>query len=89
MASGSHRNDKGQGLVEYGLILALVAVLCLASTGNAGDRVRGLLELCHTAASGGSPTDGCTGMVCGGGASCALTCRCTPNRPHCHATSCN
>lgn len=80
---------KGQSLVEYALILGLASIVALASLQSLGDTGRGLLELVHTAAAGGNPANGCTGMVCGSGTSCALTCRCTPNRPHCHNTSCN
>lgn len=52
-----------------------------------GGSIKGLLELCHTAAAGGTG-DGCTGMDCGS-QSCVLTCPCTPNRPNCHDPSCN
>lgn len=83
----SARCRKGQGLAEYGLIIGLIAVICIASLNATGGSIKGLLELCHTAAAGGTG-DGCTGMDCGS-QSCVLTCPCTPNRPHCHDPSCN
>lgn len=33
------RNQKGQGMVEYGLILALVAVVAIAALGGLGNKL--------------------------------------------------
>jgi pilus assembly protein Flp/PilA len=37
------RDDRGQGLAEYGLILALVAVACVAATRTLGTKIDGAL----------------------------------------------
>ena len=34
-----HKNDEGQGMVEYGLILALVAVAAVVALGALGDEL--------------------------------------------------
>ncbi len=36
-------DDQGQGLAEYGLILALIAVLCVAALGTLQGSISGLL----------------------------------------------
>ncbi|WP_084522282.1 Flp family type IVb pilin [Atopobium fossor] len=36
--------ESGQGLVEYGLIIALIAVVCIAALEAMGTGVRGKLE---------------------------------------------
>ena len=38
------RNDRGQGLAEYGLILGFVAVLCVAAVMFFGGQIQGLLS---------------------------------------------
>lgn len=38
------REDEGQGLVEYALILAFVAVACIVAITALGSRVGGLLD---------------------------------------------
>lgn len=38
------RNQKGQGMVEYGLILAFVAVVCTAAVTTLGTNISGLLS---------------------------------------------
>lgn len=38
------RDDRGQGLAEYGLILGLVAVLCVAAVVFFGGQIQGLLS---------------------------------------------
>lgn len=38
------REDEGQGLVEYGLIIALIAVVCVGSLGLLGTGVNGTLS---------------------------------------------
>lgn len=37
------RNQKGQGMVEYGLILAFIAVVCTAAVTTLGINISGLL----------------------------------------------
>jgi pilus assembly protein Flp/PilA len=37
------RDEKGQALAEYGLILALIAVICVAALGLLGTNVMGTL----------------------------------------------
>ncbi len=38
------RDETGQGLAEYGLILALVSVAVIATLTALGDNIRGVLE---------------------------------------------
>ena len=38
-----HRDEEGQGLAEYGLILALIAVVCIAALTALGGGVAGKL----------------------------------------------
>ena len=38
------RNQKGQGMVEYGLILALIAVVVIAATTSIGTAIKGSFE---------------------------------------------
>ena len=38
------RTDEGQGLAEYALILALIAVLCIVGTAFFGEQVRDTLS---------------------------------------------
>ena len=38
------RDEEGQGLVEYGLIIAGVAIVCIAAVWALGGEVSGLLE---------------------------------------------
>jgi pilus assembly protein Flp/PilA len=45
------RDEHGQGLAEYGLILALVAVVCVGATRTLGTEVNGTM----TAAGNGLP----------------------------------
>jgi pilus assembly protein Flp/PilA len=42
-------DDQGQGLAEYGLILGLVAVVCVAATQTLGTKVKGTLTSAGTA----------------------------------------
>ena len=39
-----HREEEGQSLAEYGLILALIAVVAIAALTTLGDGIRGTLE---------------------------------------------
>ena len=39
----SHTDDEGQGLAEYGLILALIAVVCIAALRVLGTDISGKL----------------------------------------------
>ena len=39
-----HRDDEAQGLAEYGLILALIAVVCIAALTALGTGVAGKLD---------------------------------------------
>lgn len=38
------RNEEGQGLVEYGLILGLIAVVAIAALNATGSQVNGLIQ---------------------------------------------
>lgn len=38
------RSDEGQGLAEYGLILALIAVACLTALTTLGTSISGLMD---------------------------------------------
>ena len=37
-------NEEGQGLTEYGLIIALIAVACVAALGTLSGGIQGTLE---------------------------------------------
>jgi pilus assembly protein Flp/PilA len=37
-------DEEGQALTEYGLILGLIAVVCVGMLGLMGDRINGLLD---------------------------------------------
>jgi pilus assembly protein Flp/PilA len=39
-----HRDEEGQGLAEYGLILALIAVVCVAALTLLGGNIAALLD---------------------------------------------
>jgi len=43
--SGSRARQQGQGLVEYGLILVIVAIVCVVSLVFFGDQLSSLLQL--------------------------------------------
>ena len=43
--SGSLARQQGQGLVEYGLILVIVAIVCVVSLVFFGDQLSSLLQL--------------------------------------------
>jgi pilus assembly protein Flp/PilA len=47
------RDEEGQGLAEYGLILALVAVAAIAALGFLGDGIVGSLETVTDSLGGG------------------------------------
>lgn len=38
------REEKGQGMVEYGLILALIAIVAMVALGPLGEQVKGIFE---------------------------------------------
>jgi pilus assembly protein Flp/PilA len=38
------KNEEGQALTEYGLILGLIAVVCVGMLGLMGTRINGLLD---------------------------------------------
>jgi pilus assembly protein Flp/PilA len=38
------RDDEAQGLVEYALILALIAIICLLAVASVGTNVNGLIQ---------------------------------------------
>jgi pilus assembly protein Flp/PilA len=42
-------SEEGQGLAEYGLILALIAVVCIAALGVLGTNIKGELTTLGTA----------------------------------------
>lgn len=44
IAQKKGKKEKGQSLVEYGLILALVAVFCMAALQTLGGSISGMLE---------------------------------------------
>ena len=39
-----NKSEKGQGLVEYGLILALLALVTIATMSVAGERINGIVD---------------------------------------------
>ena len=43
------RDEEGQGLVEYGLIIALIAVVCIAALTALGTNISGKLGAINTA----------------------------------------
>ncbi|HLZ73298.1 MAG TPA: Flp family type IVb pilin [Dehalococcoidia bacterium] len=43
-AVSSRKDEEGQGLAEYGLILALIAVVCVAALTLLGNKVSGVLS---------------------------------------------
>lgn len=43
------QDEEGQGLVEYGLILGLVSVVCVAALTTMGGKVNGTLGTVNTA----------------------------------------
>ncbi len=43
------KNDRGQGFVEYGLLLALIAIVCIAAVSATGEGVKGILNPTKTA----------------------------------------
>jgi Flp pilus assembly pilin Flp len=47
--AGGLRLDSGQGLIEYGLILAVMAVVCVISLLFFGDQLSSLLSLIASA----------------------------------------
>ena len=49
MAAYKSRDEEGQGLVEYGLILALIAVVCIAALTTMGTSISGKLGAINTA----------------------------------------
>jgi Flp pilus assembly pilin Flp len=48
-SSGRARHQSGQGLIEYGLILVLMAVVCVVSLLFFGDQLSSLLNLVTSA----------------------------------------
>lgn len=69
---------RGQGLAEYGLILGLIAVVCLATLGDTGNSVAGIFDGVNSAIA----AENCT-LDCTSGGTCSLGCACIPNM-HCH-----
>lgn len=51
------RNEKGQGLVEYGLILALISVVAVSAIGGVGDKVTESFDGVNHSLSSGIYTD--------------------------------
>ena len=49
MAAFKSRDEEGQGLAEYGLILALIAVVCIAALTTMGTSISGKLGAINTA----------------------------------------
>ena len=47
------RSESGQALTEYGLIMALIAVVCMAALGVIGLAIAGVLDDIATALGGG------------------------------------
>jgi pilus assembly protein Flp/PilA len=47
------RSEEGQALSEYGLIIALIAVICLATLGAVGVAISGNLDAIAAAMPGG------------------------------------
>ena len=49
VAAYKARDEEGQGLVEYGLILALIAVVCIAALTTMGTSIAAQLGAINTA----------------------------------------
>lgn len=47
------KSEKGQGMVEYGLIIALVAIAVIAAVILLGDNIKGIFERTGAALSAG------------------------------------
>ncbi|WP_373532194.1 Flp family type IVb pilin [Vampirovibrio sp.] len=43
LATRNHGKSKGQSLAEYGLVLALIAVVCIAALGTLGKQISTML----------------------------------------------
>lgn len=52
LATQKNRKNKGQSLAEYGLVLALIAVVCIAALTTLGESISGMLEGLGTTISG-------------------------------------
>jgi pilus assembly protein Flp/PilA len=39
-----HYDHDGQGLVEYGLILGLITIVCIAALSASGNQVNGIIQ---------------------------------------------
>jgi len=44
-SAAAQRSERGQGLAEYALILALIAVLAIAAVTFLGDAINGILSV--------------------------------------------
>jgi pilus assembly protein Flp/PilA len=44
MATRNNKRSKGQSLAEYGLVLALIAVVCITALTNLGTQIKTMIE---------------------------------------------
>ncbi len=49
------QNEKGQGMVEYGLIIAVVAIVLIATFGNLNTDITGLIDGIRTQLTNSTP----------------------------------
>lgn len=61
MATRKHNRSKGQSLAEYGLVLALIAVVCITALTGLGNQIKSMLTGLTGAMSNASSSAGLSG----------------------------